>query len=113
MPTWAGALVICLVVLSYVFLGGMRGTTWANAFQTVVFMTLGGLAFYLLSEKLGRPRFVLGKLHAPELTNPGRCSLQKENPSVDLFLLHVHPTVGGDVPAPIPTLAHRQKFKYF
>ena len=52
-PTWAGALVICLVVLSYVFLGGMRGTTWANAFQTIVFMTLGGLAFYLLSEKLG------------------------------------------------------------
>ena len=52
-PIWAGALVICLVVLSYVFLGGMRGTTWANAFQTIVFMTLGGLAFYLLSAKLG------------------------------------------------------------
>jgi len=52
-PTWLGALVICLVVLSYVFLGGMRGTTWANAFQTVVFMTLGGVAFYLLSDKLG------------------------------------------------------------
>ena len=52
-PIWLGALVICLVVLSYVFLGGMRGTTWANAFQTVVFMTLGGVAFYLLSDKLG------------------------------------------------------------
>ena len=52
-PTWAGGLVICLVVLSYVFLGGMRGTTWANAFQTVVFMALGGVAFYLLSDKLG------------------------------------------------------------
>ena len=52
-PTWLGALTICLVVLSYVFLGGMRGTTWANAFQTVVFMALGGFAFYMLSEKLG------------------------------------------------------------
>ena len=52
-PTSVGALVICLVVLSYVFLGGMRGTTWANAFQTVVFMVLGGFAFYLLSGKLG------------------------------------------------------------
>jgi len=52
-PTWLGALTICLVVLSYVFLGGMRGTTWANAFQTIVFMVLGGFAFYMLSEKLG------------------------------------------------------------
>ncbi len=52
-PTWLGALTICLVVLSYVFLGGMRGTTWANAFQTIVFMALGGIAFYMLSEKLG------------------------------------------------------------
>ncbi len=52
-PVWAGSLVICLVVLSYVFLGGMRGTTWANAFQTTVFMVLGAYAFYRLTGRLG------------------------------------------------------------
>ncbi|NOX56200.1 MAG: sodium:solute symporter family protein, partial [Planctomycetes bacterium] len=36
-PTWLGSLVVCAVVLLYVFAGGMRGTAWANAFQTLVF----------------------------------------------------------------------------
>ena len=52
-PFWLGSLVICLVVLTYVFFGGMRGTTWANAFQTTVFMVLGMVTFYLLAMKLG------------------------------------------------------------
>lgn len=52
-PFWMGSLLICLVVLSYVFLGGMRGTTWANAFQTTVFMVLGIVTFYLLTMNLG------------------------------------------------------------
>ena len=33
-PPWLGSLVVCFVVLIYVFFGGMRGTTWANTFQT-------------------------------------------------------------------------------
>ncbi len=52
-PRWLGSLVVCMVVLFYVFFGGMRGTAWANAFQTIVFMVLGGAAFYLLAMKLG------------------------------------------------------------
>lgn len=52
-PPWLGSLVICLVVLCYVFFGGMRGTAWANAFQTLVFMVLGLVTFYLLAMKLG------------------------------------------------------------
>jgi SSS family solute:Na+ symporter len=52
-PVWAGSLAICLVVMTYVFLGGMRGTTWANAFQTLVFMGLGMFAFYKLTMLLG------------------------------------------------------------
>ena len=35
-PIWLGSLVICGVVLAYVFAGGMRGTAWANAFQTTL-----------------------------------------------------------------------------
>ena len=52
-PTQYGSALICLVVLIYVFFGGMRGTAWANAFQTVVFMLLGVVSFWLLAMKLG------------------------------------------------------------
>ena len=52
-PQWAGSLLICGVVLIYVFFGGMRGTAWANAFQTTVFMALGVVTFVMLANKLG------------------------------------------------------------
>ena len=52
-PPWLGSLVICCVVLTYVFFGGMRGTAWANAFQTIVFMVLGVVTFYVIAMKLG------------------------------------------------------------
>ena len=51
-PMWASAL-ICSIVLVYVFFGGMRGTTWANAMQTLIFMITGVIAFYMISNKLG------------------------------------------------------------
>jgi SSS family solute:Na+ symporter len=56
LPNWLGSGVICAVVLVYVFMGGMRGTAWANAFQTMVFMVLGVITFFLISDKLGGPR---------------------------------------------------------
>ena len=46
-------LIICLVVLCYIFAGGSRAAAWANTFQTIVFMVMGLLAFYLISDKLG------------------------------------------------------------
>jgi len=52
-PPWLGSLVISLVVLIYVFFGGMRGTAWANTFQTIVFMVLGVVTFFVISSKLG------------------------------------------------------------
>lgn len=52
-PAWLASLVICIVVLIYVFFGGMRGTAWANAFQTIIFMLLGVVTFYVISTKLG------------------------------------------------------------
>ena len=52
-PPWLGSLLICLVVLTYVFYGGMRGTAWANAFQTAVFMVLGVVTFYAIANQLG------------------------------------------------------------
>ncbi len=52
-PSWLTGLVICMVVLAYVFSGGSRAAAWANTFQTLVFMCMGLLAFYLISTKLG------------------------------------------------------------
>ena len=52
-PPWMASLVICLVVLTYVFFGGMRGTAIANTAQTIVFMILGLITFVIISDKLG------------------------------------------------------------
>ncbi|MDA8745885.1 sodium:solute symporter family protein [Rubripirellula amarantea] len=52
-PKQLASLVICAVVLTYVFFGGMRGTAWANALQTCIFMVLGVVTFYVLANKLG------------------------------------------------------------
>ena len=52
-PPWLASLVVCGVVLTYVFFGGMRGTAWANAFQTIVFMVLGVVTFYVIARELG------------------------------------------------------------
>ena len=52
-PPWFTGLVICIVVLTYIFAGGSRAAAWANTFQTIVFMIMGVLAFYLISGELG------------------------------------------------------------
>ena len=52
-PSWVGGLVISAVVLGYVTYGGLRGTAWANTFQTLVFMTLGAVTLIFLVHKLG------------------------------------------------------------
>ena len=61
-PTQYGSALICLVVLIYVFFGGMRGTAWANAFQTTVFMLLGIVSFWLLAMKLGDGETIMESL---------------------------------------------------
>ena len=52
-PRELGSLAICAVVLCYVFFGGMRGTAWANAFQTLVFMVLGLVTFVVIASHIG------------------------------------------------------------
>ncbi len=68
-PKPVGALIVCAVVLCYVFFGGMRATAWANAFQTCVFMSLGVVTFYLLADKLGGGDTIWESLRALS-TNP-------------------------------------------
>ncbi len=52
-PEWIGGLLVCAVVLTYVCYGGIRGTAWANAFQTLVFMILGGVTFFVIVHQMG------------------------------------------------------------
>lgn len=63
-PNWLIGLVICSVVLTYIFAGGSRAAAWANTFQTIVFMIMGVTAFLFISKALG------GLAAASEQINP-------------------------------------------
>ena len=52
-PKWLGGLLICGVVLCYVTYSGMRGTAWVNTFQTLIFMVLGGVTFFVIMHRMG------------------------------------------------------------
>ncbi len=67
-PPWVTGLVICFVVLFYVFFGGVRSAAWANTFQTLIFLAMGLVTFYLISKALGGPQAAAQKVleHSPE-----------------------------------------------
>jgi SSS family solute:Na+ symporter len=52
-PYWLGGAVVALVVMSYVFFGGMRGTAWVNTFQTVLFLSFGAIALVVIARGMG------------------------------------------------------------
>ena len=52
-PPWVGSLAVCAVTFLYVIYGGMRSTSWANAFQTAVFMTVSAAAFFVILNEFG------------------------------------------------------------
>ena len=54
-PYWLGALVTCVVVLYYISAGGVRGTAWVNALQTVIFLVLGVATCWIIADRLGGP----------------------------------------------------------
>jgi SSS family solute:Na+ symporter len=52
-PFWLGGAVVSLVVMGYVFFGGMRGTAWVNTFQTVLFLSFGAIAVAVIAKGMG------------------------------------------------------------
>jgi SSS family solute:Na+ symporter len=52
-PYWFGGAVVALVVMSYVFFGGMRGTAWVNTFQTILFLSFGAIALVVIGRGMG------------------------------------------------------------
>ena len=55
-PYWLGGAIVALVVMSYVFFGGMRGTAWVNTFQTILFLSFGAVALVRHRARHGRVR---------------------------------------------------------
>ncbi len=52
-PFWFGGAIVAMVVMSYVFFGGMRGTAWVNTFQTVLFLCFGAIALIVIGVGIG------------------------------------------------------------
>ena len=52
-PFWVGGAIVAMVVMSYVFFGGMRGTAWVNAFQTTLFLLFGAIALGVIGTGMG------------------------------------------------------------
>lgn len=66
-PFWLGGAIVALVVMSYVFFGGMRGTAWVNTFQTVLFLSFGAAALVVIGRGMGGfPAAIESLLASPE-----------------------------------------------
>ena len=66
-PYWLGGAIVAIVVMSYVFFGGMRGTAWVNTFQTVLFLLVR-------RHRAGRHRPRHGRLPGGDAS---RCSTRR------------------------------------
>ncbi len=69
-PYWAGGALVAVVVMSYVFFGGMRGTAWVNTFQTVLFLVFGLIAAGVIGEGMGGFAAVMERLAGSASTAP-------------------------------------------
>ena len=52
-PYWLGGAMVAMVVMGYVFFGGMRGTAWVNTLQTILFLSFGAAALLVIGSGMG------------------------------------------------------------
>jgi SSS family solute:Na+ symporter len=69
-PYWLGCAVVALVVMGYVFFGGMRGTAWVNAFQATMFLSFGTAALVVIGRGMGGFSSAMESLLASPATAP-------------------------------------------
>ena len=96
-PYWFGGAIVALVVMSYVFFGGMRGTAWVNTFQTVLFLCFGAIALIVIGVGMGG--FPAAMRIAAGVAGDGAAADPRANLAAILFQLHVHPAFGDRVSA--------------
>ena len=65
-----GGAIVALVIMSYVFLGGMRGTAWVNAFQTILFLLFGTIAMTAIAQGMGGFQAAMSAMLASPETAP-------------------------------------------
>ena len=65
-----GGAIVALVIMSYVFLGGMRGTAWVNAFQTILFLLFGTIAMTAIAQGMGGFQAAISAMLASPETAP-------------------------------------------
>jgi SSS family solute:Na+ symporter len=87
-PYWAGGAIVALVVMSYVFFGGMRGTAWVNTFQSLMFLCFGSIAFLLIGRNLGGFDQVMQRLAESPVTISAHAPA---HPHAGILQLRVHP----------------------
>ncbi len=69
-PYWFGGAIVAMVVMSYVFFGGMRGTAWVNTFQTILFLLFGAIAIIVIGSAMGGFKSVMETLASSPATAP-------------------------------------------
>jgi SSS family solute:Na+ symporter len=69
-PYALGGAIVALVVMGYVFFGGMRGTAWVNAFQSALFLAFGTIAFLVIVRSLGGLGETLARIASDPKTAP-------------------------------------------
>lgn len=69
-PFWFGGALVAMVVMSYVFFGGMRGTAWVNTFQTVLFLVFGTVAVVVIGTGMGGFGKTINALQSSPATAP-------------------------------------------
>ena len=112
MPFWLGGAIVSLVVMGYVFFGGMRGTAWVNTLQTVLFLLFGTIAVVVIGVGHGR---LLGRDGvAGRFGGDGAAADPRALRAAVFLQLHVHPAVldrlsahrhllpDGATPGPLP-----------
>ena len=69
-PFWLGGAIVALVVMSYVFFGGMRGTAWVNTLQTLLFLCFGAVAVIVIGAGMGGFSSAVEALQSSPATAP-------------------------------------------
>jgi SSS family solute:Na+ symporter len=82
-PYWLGGAIVAMVVMGYVFFGGMRGTAWVNTFQTVLFLSFGAVALFVIGRGMGGFSAAMESL----LASPATASLLTRERVSPLFFL--------------------------